>query len=94
MEEFRQRSKETFIVRVLIDGLNIGRQVVLVKDFVSNLVKIGIGKKNIFFNVDKIVADSGLGVRFGFKPSLIGNEYRGGHKRGLFPEPNKGGSND
>jgi len=82
------------VVLVLINALKIGRQVVLVKDFVNDLIEVGIGEKKILFKVDKIVANSGLRVGFGFEPSLIGNEDRGGHKRGLFPEPNKGGSND
>jgi len=94
LEEFRKRSKKTFTVLVLINALKIRRQVALIKDFVGDLIKGGIGEKKIFFKVDKVVADGGLGVGFGFKPSLIGNEDRGSHKRGLFPEPNKGGSND
>lgn len=79
----------------MVDVLEVGSEIILVKDFVGDLIGIGIGKRRILFEVDKVVTNGGIGIRLRLKPILIWGENSGGHGvESLFPEPDEGGSND
>ena len=65
MKKFRERSKKTLIILILVDVLKIRREIILIKNFVGDLIGIWIGEIKIFSQIDKIVSDGGIRIRLG-----------------------------